>query len=172
LLPSRGDQHPLLLPGDQVIEDVDAGSDTVITSVTYTLPDNVEKLVIVGTTALDGFGNDLNNTLVGDAFANKLMGRGGSDILDGRAGDDELTGGTGPDLFDFRAGFGHDKITDLSNGDRIQFHDGLFQNPQAVLDASRQVGADTVITLDPNNTVTLQGVQLSSLHPNDFLIVA
>ena len=34
-----------------------------------------------------------------------------------------------------------------------------------------QVGNDTVITVDANTTLTLQGVQLSSLDQQDFLQV-
>jgi hypothetical protein len=40
-----------------------------------------------------------------------------------------------------------------------------------VIDASQQVGANTVITLDADNTITLQNVQLTSLQANDFLFV-
>jgi hypothetical protein len=39
------------------------------------------------------------------------------------------------------------------------------------LDASDQVGADTVITLDADNTITLVGVQQTSLQAADFVIV-
>jgi hypothetical protein len=38
-----------------------------------------------------------------------------------------------------------------------------------VLNASQQVGADVVITIDSGNVITLQHVQLSSLHASDFV---
>ena len=49
--------------------------------------------------------------------------------------------------------------------------DGLFQNFQALRAASQQVGSSVVITVDADNTITLQHTHLSSLHSNDFLFV-
>ena len=133
-----------------------------------------------------GNGNDL---LYGSVGADSLVGGNGEDSLDGGAGDDELaggngkdtvnggtgddvlTGGNGPDQFVFNAGFGDDVITDFKNNDRIQFDDDLFESPEAVLIASEQVGEDTVITAG-TNTVTLLGVQVSSLQADDFSILA
>jgi hypothetical protein len=37
------------LPGDEVIENLNAGSDTVLASISYALPDNVEDLYLTGT---------------------------------------------------------------------------------------------------------------------------
>ena len=115
-------------------------------------------------------GGDGKDSIDGGVGNDVLTGNNGKDILIGGAGDDTLTGGNGPDVFVFNAGFGVDIITDFENNDRIQFEEGLFQDPQSVLMASQQVGSDTVITLDQNNTITLQGVQLNSLQANDFLI--
>jgi serralysin len=118
-------------------------------------------------TMTGGNGNDM---LFGGFGIDTLIGGNGDDSLDGGAGDDSLTGGKGADLFVFDAGFGDDTITDLGNADRIQFDSEVFETPQAVLAASQQVGADTVITAGMD-TVTLQGVQASSLQADDFLIV-
>ena len=66
-----------------------------------------------------GSGNDL---LSGGVGADRLNGNAGSDTLSGDAGSDALVGGTGDDLlsgglntdfFIFRAGDGHDTITDF-----------------------------------------------------------
>ena len=115
-----------------------------------------------------GNGNDM---LFGSFGMDTLIGGNGDDSLDGGAGDDSLTGGRGPDLFVFHAGFGEDTITDLGNGDRIQFDDELFGSPQDVLDASQpDDDGNTVITLDAENTITLVGV--TSLQADDILIVA
>ena len=133
-----------------------------------------------GNDVLDGGGGDDELTggngddmLFGSVGDDTLTGGNGEDTLDGGAGDDDLTGGKGPDLFVFHAGFagfGHDIIDGFSNGDRIQFDDELFGSPQDVLDASEQVGDNTVITLDADNRITLLGV--SSLQADDILIVA
>src|SRR5262245_11165880 len=129
--------------------------------------------VVTGTASNDllpGLGG--NDTILGLAGNDILQGGDGKDFMNGGVGNDTLTGGKGPDQFVFNAGFGNDIITDFGKGDRIQFDSEVFATPQAVLDASHQVGADTVITLDANNTITLQGVQLASLHEHDFLILA
>jgi Ca2+-binding RTX toxin-like protein len=117
-------------------------------------------------TLIGGNGDDM---LFGSFGIDTLIGGNGADSLDGGAGDDRLTGEKGPDLFVFHAGFGEDTITDLGNGDRIQFDSEVFEDAQAVLDASQPVGGNTVITLDSNNTITLVGV--TSLQADDILIL-
>jgi hypothetical protein len=78
-------------------------------------------------------------------------------------------GGNGSDTFVFGPGFGHDMITDFTAADRIEFDDGVFLNFQAVQAAAQLAGADTVIMLDDNNSVTLQGVDLHNLHASDII---
>ena len=65
--------------GDAVVESADEGTDTVKASVDYTLPDNVEKLVLTGAIDLVGTGNLLNNVLTGNAGASTLIGGAGND---------------------------------------------------------------------------------------------
>jgi Ca2+-binding RTX toxin-like protein len=110
-----------------------------------------------GAETLDGRG--------GDDF---LYGNNGNDRLIGGDGNDRLTGGHGGDTFVFGPGFGHDVVTDFSRADRIEFDGGVFHNFHQVLAASHQVGHDTVITLDADNSITLLGVNLHSLHASHF----
>jgi len=85
-------------PGDRVIERKDAGTDTVNTSISYALSDNVEKLILLeGTNAINGTGNDESNTITGNSAGNVLDGKAGSDTLFGGAGNDTLFGGAGSD---------------------------------------------------------------------------
>jgi len=86
--------------GDVVTEDAGpgTGTDTVNSSLAaYTLPDNVENLVITGTAIGNGTGNALPNTLTGNSGNNSLSGGDGTDSLVGGAGNDTLDGGTGAD---------------------------------------------------------------------------
>ncbi len=73
---------------DAVIEALNGGTDTVQSSVSYTLPDNVEKLTLIGAGVINGVGNSLNNTLTGNSAANGLDGGSGADTMAGGAGDD------------------------------------------------------------------------------------
>ncbi|CAN7482393.1 calcium-binding protein [Polaromonas sp. LjRoot131] len=73
---------------DVVTEAANAGIDTVLASVSYTLSANVENLTLTGTVAINGTGNTLNNTLAGNAGANLLNGGAGADTMAGGLGND------------------------------------------------------------------------------------
>ncbi len=74
----------------QVVEEVNAGIDTVNSSISYTLTANVENLLLTGSSPINGTGNTSNNTLIGNS---------GNNSLDGGAGVDTLIGGTGNDMY-------------------------------------------------------------------------
>ncbi|WP_108311274.1 beta strand repeat-containing protein [Limnohabitans parvus] len=81
---------------DVVFENASAGTDTVQSSVNYTLGANVENLTLTGE-ATSGTGNDLANTIVGNDNGNSLNGAAGNDTLTGGIGNDILDGGAGAD---------------------------------------------------------------------------
>ena len=85
--------------GDIVIENPSEGTDTVQSAISYTLGTDVENLALLGTTAIDGTGNDLANALTGNAATNVLKGGAGNDTLNGGAGADSLIGGLGNDIY-------------------------------------------------------------------------
>ncbi|MHC2001760.1 calcium-binding protein [Methylobacterium sp. CM6241] len=103
--------------GDTVVEAAGEGDDTVRSSVTYTLPDNVENLILTGTGDIDGTGNALDNSIVGNASDNRLDGGDGNDRLTALGGDDILIGGTGDDIM--RGGAGDDVYVVDSTGDEV-----------------------------------------------------
>jgi trimeric autotransporter adhesin len=74
--------------GDTAIEAAGQGIDTVLSSVSWTLGDEFENLILTGTAAIDGIGNALANVITGNAGANVLNGMGGNDTLAGGGGDD------------------------------------------------------------------------------------
>lgn len=71
--------------------------DTVQAGITYTLGTNVENLTLTGTTAINGTGNALNNSVTGNTAINTLTGGLGNDSLNGGAGNDILYGGSATD---------------------------------------------------------------------------
>lgn len=84
--------------GDVVTELANEGTDSVQSSVTYTLSNTVENLTLSGTAA-NGTGNALDNVLIGNSAVNTLNGGSGNDTLDGGAGNDTMVGGLGDDLY-------------------------------------------------------------------------
>jgi Ca2+-binding RTX toxin-like protein len=91
------DTYVVDIVGDTVTELSGEGIDTVLSSISYTLGDNLEKLVLTGIHVINGVGNALNNTLKGNVVANSLTGDAGSDTLNGGNGKDVFTGGLGKD---------------------------------------------------------------------------
>ena len=110
---------------DQVIEAADAGFDTVETGLSYTLGANLEGLLLTGYSAVNGTGNEGDNTLIGNAANNILSGGIGNDELQGAGGNDILDGGQGSD--DMAGGAGNDTYYADSQSDRIfeSFGEGI-----------------------------------------------
>lgn len=82
---------------DKIVEKAGEGYDTVISSVSYVLGDNLEQLTLTGCLNINGTGNDVGNSLNGNSGNNILRGLGGNDTLSGGDGVDSLYGGTGND---------------------------------------------------------------------------
>jgi serralysin len=82
--------------GDVVVEAVGGGTDTIYSSVSYTLAagSEVENQILTGTSALNATGNNFNNELTGNS---------GKNILTGGLGADQYTGGGGADAFVFKS---------------------------------------------------------------------
>lgn len=87
-------------------------------SVSYTLADHAENLVLTGTAAI----NDLVNVMTRNAAGSTLRGLGGNDTLRGGAsgdaleggvGNDRLEGGLGGDTYLFGRGDGQDTIIEM-----------------------------------------------------------
>jgi Ca2+-binding RTX toxin-like protein len=129
-----------------ILENAGEGIDTVVATVSYTLGDNVERLTLTGSAAIDGTGNALANVIRGNGAANSLSGGDGNDKLlagpgtdqvhgdagndwiEGGPSSDEMWGGGGADVFTFRPGdFGGNTASsaDLIHDFSIAEHDRL-----------------------------------------------
>ena len=93
------------ISGIIISEKRNGGTDTVISSVDFTLPNWVENITLAGTADLNGTGNELDNVLKGNEGHNELYGLDGNDILTAGAGDDFISGGDGSDTLDGGEGY-------------------------------------------------------------------
>ncbi|MDJ0679102.1 MAG: hypothetical protein QNJ18_04480 [Xenococcaceae cyanobacterium MO_167.B52] len=84
---------------DSLIEVANAGTDTVESSITFTLGNHLENLTLTGTANIDGTGNELDNVITGNSGQNYLSGGEGNDTIDGGTGNDTLAGGKGDDIY-------------------------------------------------------------------------
>ena len=147
--------------GDTIVEGLGFGTDSVQSSVTYTLAANVENLTLTGTVSINGNGNGLNNVITGNSAANTLKGDLGVDTLFGKTGNDILTGGAGADSFVFdtalNATTNKDTITDFSVvDDTIRLENAIFTK----FTATGALAAGTFVS----------GAGAVALDSNDFLI--
>jgi hypothetical protein len=148
-----------------------SSTDTVYAAANFTLPTNVDTLLLEGN-ASHGTGNgDAVDALFGNGgVASTLVAGSGADTLyvTGTAGT-IMTGGAGHDTFAFPNVMGHDEVTNFGIAkDTLQFNMTLFSNFTAAMNAASQVGANTVFTIDANDTVTLDNVTKTSLTASNF----
>jgi len=111
--------------GDKVSEKGGEGTDTVISSVSYSL--EKDKAVENLTLAENAVPNNIDAT--GNGEDNILIGNSGDNVLNGKSGADTLTGGAGHDtfVFDNMAKHGADTVTDFHSGeDTLQLSAKVF----------------------------------------------
>ncbi|MEO6224597.1 MAG: Ig-like domain-containing protein [Sphingomicrobium sp.] len=113
-------------------------------------------------------------TLFGKA-REALVGGVGDDVLIGAAGD-RLTGGLGSDHFVINSGSGKESITDFRAGtsgvvgDQLYVDHRLAASFADVMAHATQSGTSVVIAFDKATVVTLEHVDIASLHAGDFLL--
>jgi Ca2+-binding RTX toxin-like protein len=111
--------------GDRIVEALDKGNDTVNSSITYTLGANLETLILIGNSNINGTGNSLNNSIFGNDRNNSLAGSNGNDYLDGGVGNDSLNGGNGDDfIYDAGYGIGQNSLSGGDGNDDLIAGDG------------------------------------------------
>ncbi len=110
---SGDDRYRVDAVGDTVVETAGEGADTIESTVSFTLPANVETLRLIGNANIDATGGSANDRLIGNAGSNILTGGAGNDVLDGAGGVDTLIGGAGDDTFIVDRS--DDVVTELAN---------------------------------------------------------
>ena len=95
-----GDDVYVVDSAQDIVSEISSdGIDTVLASVDFVLPNNVENLSLTGIGSIGGTGNGIANFLAGNVNANVLSGGGGDDTFVGGGGRDTLAGGAGNDKY-------------------------------------------------------------------------
>jgi Ca2+-binding RTX toxin-like protein len=141
--------------GDVVTENSGAGKDTVRTALDgHILENNVEWLVLTGTAHLSGYGNGLNNYLIGNTGNNTLDGGVGADTMTGGVGDDTYFVDNTGDIISELAGQGIDTVRSTisrslgSNQENLTLIGGSTINGYGNTLANTLIGNDAANYLD------------------------
>jgi Ca2+-binding RTX toxin-like protein len=153
--------------GDSITESNNNGTDTVLSSVTWTLGSNLENLTLSGSVAINGTGNSANNVMIGNSATNVLSGANGADTLRGGHGDDTVNGGGGNDTYLFGRGEGQDLLQDSGGAaDKILYDGGI--NPLDLV-ISRQANDLRLSIHGSTDTVTVQNWFTSSSNRTETI---
>jgi Ca2+-binding RTX toxin-like protein len=94
--------------GDRAMENADSGDDTILTTIPFTMPANVERMFVL----------DPNSTysinLTGNSAANELKGNNGSNYFEGGGGYDAMYGYGGNDAYS--VDITSDVVREIANG--------------------------------------------------------
>jgi len=152
--------------GDTVTELSSAGTDTVLSSVSYTLGANLENLTLTGTGDINGTGNGLGNTIIGNDGSNNLnAGGAGNATLRGGGGVDTLTGGAGNDILDSQTG--NDSLIGGAGNDSYYVNSPLTTVTELASGGTDQVFSTVSYTVPANvEILTLLGTAFSGTANN------
>jgi Ca2+-binding RTX toxin-like protein len=121
------------------------------------MPTGVENLEMIGTNPSGGYGNELDNVMIGNSAYNALDGRAGHDALYGGGSGDNLFGGAGNDILD--GGTGGDFMQG-GLGDDVYYVDTY----QDLIIEPENFGIDTIRTR--TSMVLPDNIENLELDPN------
>ncbi len=185
-----GDDVYIAHRGDMLVEWADSGTDTVLSSTSFTLSRFIENLELTGDGPAYGIGNTADNEITGNDYSNHLSGLAGNDILDGQGGNDLITGGVGDDVI--IGGDGTDQLYGGDGADMFVFEDhgasdidvihdftagvdmidmtGVagINSFEDLLDQAEQVGTTVVISTENDSDLILRNTDLEDLSAEMF----
>lgn len=161
--------------------------DEVKSTVDFTMSEDVEKLELIGTGAINAtgseaddlmLGNDARNVVKGNGGDDRIWARDGDDMVFGGSGNDDISGGGGDDIL--HGGGGADILTGDWGADTFRFDKTSESTPVAadkitdfesgtdIIDLTR-IDADS--TRDGNQAFTWQGRGPGALWQDDEFVL-
>ena len=157
---------------DTIHENVNEGTDLIISSVSFTLPINVEKITLTGSSDIDAIGNDLDNTFKGNSGNNKIDGYSGTDIVifDGLFNDYLLSLSNNNLVVEDSRSSSPDGTITLENIEIAEFTD-LTKTTIELLNSLHTInqsnyGASDLNILDANTTVNIDASAVTTFSGN------
>jgi Ca2+-binding RTX toxin-like protein len=142
-------------------------SDTVQSSANFTLPTNVNLLVLTGTSSLSATTNSGNDVVTGNAGSDTLTGTAGADTLIAGSGVDTLVGGTGNDSFIVNNTSDVVSVGGTHGADTVQASTNytlsgnvttlVLTGSANLSGTANSTGADSVVGNAGNDTLTAEG---------------
>ncbi len=152
------DDDTYILDNDTTLikEMANEGNDTVLSSISYTLTNNVENLTLTGNENLNATGNTLDNVINGNSADN---------ILEGKKGNDTISGGEGNDTYVFNRGDGEDTI--IETGSTYSYIDKLSFGTGITIDDVRfnKSGNDLIVSIAGTNDKVI--IKDSNINPDN-----
>ena len=124
---------------DTITELAGGGLDTVLTSVSFTLASQVERL------ATSAPGSSAGLSLTGNALANEISGNAGANLIDGGAGADLMSGAGGDDIYFV------DNAGDIVSEGPGAGYDTVFSTVSYTISSL----VERLVAFDPNGTAAL-----------------
>ena len=154
---------------DTVKENLNEGTDLIISSVSYTLPSSVEHITLTGSEDIDVSGNNLDNRLKGNSGENKIDGKSGEDtvIFDGLFNEYSLALSTGNLVIEDNRLSAPNGITTLENIEIAEFADSsksineLFNIVYTIKDPN--YASDDLNKLDSSTNIKINASAVTSL---------
>ncbi|TKB19822.1 MAG: glycosyl hydrolase family protein [Mesorhizobium sp.] len=157
---SYGDDiYYLYAAGNKVAEGYGAGIDTISTWMSYTLPNNVENLIVT-TANRYAFGNALDNIITAKADHQTLDGGVGNDVL--------IDGGGGYDTFIIKNGNGSDLIANFAATDTVRLNGYGFASFDAIHSNMVQAGSNVILNLGSGEILEFKDTTIDKLQPSQF----
>ncbi|MGH6932744.1 MAG: type I secretion C-terminal target domain-containing protein, partial [Dongiaceae bacterium] len=139
--------------GDVVTDSGTIGVDLVKSSVSYAISSGIENLTLTGTSAINGTGNALVNTMIGNAYANKLDGGIDADVMTGGKGNDTyVVDNVGDQTIEF-VGEGIDLVQSSIAWTLAGYVDNLTLTGATNIDGTGNAQANKITGNDGNNVL-------------------